>query len=129
MEDKVLTRKAYSLMFLVLAVWSFMPYLLESTPSLLVFNKISFSFEFLFISISIIACHGTFYAQKHGYFAGVVSILSTIFYLSYEQLLTSETNYLQLATLVTMLVIFGIYSTVFKTIQRIRCYNFIGSSC
>lgn len=116
MEDRVLTRNAYSLMFAVLGVWSFIPYLLPSNASLSVFSQLNISLEILFVLAAGIACHGTYQGKKHGYTFGVIVILCTIFYLGYQQLVVKDSNILQLATLVTMMIILAIYAKVFKPV-------------
>ncbi len=114
MEDKILTKNAYSLMFLVLAVWSFLPYLLPSGLSLTVFSKYDLGLGILYVVISLIACYGTFFNQKYAYSSGIISILIAIFYLASEQLRNPYGNPLQLATMLTMIVILGVFSSIFK---------------
>lgn len=123
MEERNLSKSAYSIMFMVLGIWSSIPYLLPSELAILVFNKANVIFSFVYLISCTYASISLYRGHKYAYQFGITSIVMTIIKLTLGQIQSETQNPLQLATLLTMCIIFLVYSKVFKpksTIRRAR---------
>lgn len=120
MEDRVLTKNAYSGMFIVLALWSSIPYFLPPNLSLLVFGKANFFYNIIYIIVCTVASLSISLNKKCGFLTGIAAILMTIGYLALEQYKAETTNILQLSTLITMIVVLAVFSKIFKPVPTVR---------
>lgn len=114
-KNSKLTRYSYSLLFVALILWSYIPYIIPEESSLLVFNRTSFFIEILFILISTIAAFGTLFNSNKTYIFGLTSILTSILIIAYGQFFINPgTNPLQFLSIATLILTVGIYAKVFK---------------